>query len=191
METTDFFNWVAIPLLIFISRMCDVTLGTLRHIFITKGYKLLVPILGFFEVLIWLIVIMQIMKNLNNVVCYIAWAGGFATGTYVGMMIEEKLALGLQVVRIITNLDCKDLVGKLSLENHGVTVMDGMGSKGPVKIILTVVERDEIDSVVNLIRIHHPAAFYSVEDIRDTRKGVFSNKSLKSSFLKRAFSKMK
>ena len=96
----DYFSWIVLPVLIFMSRMCDVTLGTLRHIFMAKGFTKIVPILGFFEVLLWLIVIGQVMKNLNNVACYIGWAGGFATGTLVGMKIEEKLALGLQVIRI-------------------------------------------------------------------------------------------
>ena len=105
----DYYNWITLPLIIFFSRICDVSLGTLRHVFISKGFRKIVPLLGFFEVLIWIIVVAQVMKNLNNVACYLAWAGGFATGTYVGLWIEEKLALGLQVVRIITNQDSSEL----------------------------------------------------------------------------------
>ena len=99
----DFFNWFLFPLIIFCSRLCDVSLGTLRSVLASKGNKKIVPYIGFFEVLLWLIAISQIMKNLNNVMCYFAWAGGYAMGSYVGLTIEEKLAIGKQVMRIITN----------------------------------------------------------------------------------------
>lgn len=89
----DYFNWIILPLLIFVSRLADVSLATLRHIFVSKGYKTLVPILGFFEVLIWLIAIRQIFNNVDNIACYLAWAGGFSAGTYLGMYLEEKIAI--------------------------------------------------------------------------------------------------
>ena len=167
------FNWVILPILIFISRMTDVTLGTLRHIFLAKGIKKIVPVLGFFEVLIWLIVIGQIMKNLNNFMCYFAWAGGFAAGTFVGMFVEEKLAIGIQVIRIITNQNCDPLIATLKQANLGVTVIDGTGSTGPVKIIFTVIKRKDLDEVVKSIHSYNPTAFYSVEDVKDVAKGVF------------------
>ena len=172
----DYYNWIGLPVLIFLSRLGDVSLGTLRHVFIAKGYKSIVPILGFFEVLIWVIMIAQVMKNLNNVACYIAWAGGFAGGTYLGMLIEEKLALGMQVVRIITNQDCDALIEALKKNNHGITLVPAQGSIGPVKIIFTIIKRKDLNQVVLLIRNYNPTAFYSVEDIRDTNQGVFSNR---------------
>jgi uncharacterized protein YebE (UPF0316 family) len=185
-ENFDFFNWVILPVLIFLSRLCDVSLGTLRHVFISKGYKKIVPVLGFFEVLLWLIVVRQVLNNVNNVICYLAWSGGFATGTYVGMIIEERLALGLQVVRIITNNNYDQLITALRSANHGATVIDGLGAKGSVKIILTVIERKNIDQVINLIMEHNPSAFYSVEDIKETKLGVFA-KTSNMSFIRRMF----
>ena len=128
----DYFNWIVLPALIFFSRLCDVTLGTLRHIFILKGYKILVPWVGFLEVLIWVVAISQIMKNLNNAACYLAWAGGFAMGSYLGMIIEEKLALGWQVVRIITNQDCELLIDSLKTANHGITIVPAHGAVGQI-----------------------------------------------------------
>ena len=181
----DYYSWVILPLIIFISRVCDVTLGTLRHVFISKGYKQIVPILGFFEVLIWIIVVAQIMKKIDNWACYIGWASGFATGTYVGLLIEEKLALGLQIVRIITNQDCDKLIEDLKDANHGVTIIEGKGSKGPVKIIFTIVKRTNIQSLVSIIHNDNPNAFYTVEDIKDKEQGVFSKNQ--SSILKRLF----
>jgi len=173
----DYFNWILLPLIIFFSRVCDVSLGTLRHVFVSKGYKNIVPVLGFFEVLIWIIVVAQVMKNLNNVVCYFAYAGGFATGTYVGLLIEGRLALGLQVIRIITNQNCDNLLAELRENNHGVTVVDAQGAVGPVKMIFTIMKRKNVQQVVQLIHQHNPTAFYSIEEIKDTNQGVFTSKS--------------
>lgn len=128
-------NWVILPLLIFIARMSDVTLGTLRNIFISRGFKKIVPIVGFFEVLIWLIAMKQVMSRADNFVCYFAWAGGFAMGTYVGMRIEERLALGMQVIRIITSEISEKLINALRDANHGITIVDAQGAIGPVKMI--------------------------------------------------------
>ena len=90
----DFFTWVLLPILIFISRVLDVSLGTMRLIFVSKGYKLLAPVLGFFEVLIWLVAIGQIMQHLDNIFCYLAYGLGFATGNFVGIYLEEKMSIG-------------------------------------------------------------------------------------------------
>jgi uncharacterized protein YebE (UPF0316 family) len=169
----DLFNWVILPLMIFCARICDVSLGTLRNIFLNKGIKKFVPLAGFFEVLIWLVVVSQIMKNLNNWMCYIGWAGGFATGTIVGMMIEERLALGLKVVRIITNQNYQELAESLKESHRGVTIIDGHGAIGPVKMIFTVVKRKEVKDVEAIIAKHHPSAFYSVEDITSVYHGTF------------------
>lgn len=184
---SDLFNWVILPALIFISRLCDVTLGTLRHVFISKGMKNVVPVVGFMEVLIWLVAISQIMKNLNNIACYLAFAGGFAAGTYCGMWVEEKLALGMQVIRLITNLDYTSLVEDLKSSNIGVTMMDAMGSKGPVKIIFIVIARKDVEGVIKMINKHNPRAFYSIEDIRTANQGVFAGKQ-KRNYLRNLFS---
>jgi uncharacterized protein YebE (UPF0316 family) len=173
-EGFDYYNWIILPLIIFFSRLCDVSLGTLRHVFISKGFRKIVPVLGFFEVLIWIVVVAQVMKNLNNVACYLAWAGGFATGTYVGLRIEESLALGLQVIRIITNQSCEDLLAALKRGNHGITVVDAQGAVGPVKMIFTIIKRKNVPQVVQIIRKTNPSAFYSIEDIKNTSQGIFT-----------------
>jgi uncharacterized protein YebE (UPF0316 family) len=172
-DNFDYHSWIVLPLIIFLSRIGDVSLGTLRHVFISKGYRRLVPFLGFFEVLIWIIVVAQVMKNLNNVACYLAFAGGFATGTYVGLRIEERLALGMQVIRIITNQNCEELIQALKKENYGITVVDAHGAMGPVKMLFTIIKRKNVQSVVGIVHQYNPTAFYSVEDIKDTSQGVF------------------
>ncbi len=99
------FGLFVLPLLIFIARVTDVTFDTMRIIFISKGEKYLPPLLGFFEIMIWLFAIGQVMQNLTNIVYYIAYAAGFATGNFVGIIIEDKMAIGKLVVRIITRKD--------------------------------------------------------------------------------------
>ncbi len=112
------FTWGILPLLIFLARVCDVTIGTVRIMLLSKGRRLLAPMLGFVEVLIWLLAIRQIFNHLENVACYLAFAGGFAMGNYVGMCIEQKLAIGLDAVRIITKKDSQDLIVHLSKESR-------------------------------------------------------------------------
>ena len=97
-------------------------------------------------------------------------------GTYVGMMLEEKLALGLQVVRIITNQECGDLIDALKEANLGITVINGQGAKGPVTLIFTIIKRKDLENVTLLINRHNDHAFYTVEDIREVKEGVFPDK---------------
>ena len=170
---SDWFNWAVLPMIIFMARTCDVTLATLRNIFIARNIRKIVPILGFFEVMIWLVAVSQTINNLHNVACYIGFAGGYSMGIFVGITIEGKLALGKQVVRIITNQDPTSLVDALAHENLGVTVIDGKGAKGPVKVIFTTLKRKDVALVDELIRKHTPNAFYTVEDIRIASQGVF------------------
>jgi uncharacterized protein YebE (UPF0316 family) len=178
---SEIFKWVILPILIFIARTLDVTLGTLRNVFISKGFRHIVPFIGFFEVLIWLISMRQIMQHLDNPLCYIGFAGGFAMGTYVGLKIDNRLALGLQVIRVITPENWQALVDAFQSHNLGTTVIDGQGAKGPVKIIFTIVKRKDISTVRNLIKKINPSAFYSIEDIRIANQGVFPKKNLRNS----------
>jgi uncharacterized protein YebE (UPF0316 family) len=186
MNEFDYFNWIVLPLLICISRLGDVTLATLRHIFVSKGYKKIVPFLGFFEVLIWLIAMRQVFSNLNNVACFIAWAGGFALGTYCGMLIEEKLALGMQIIRIITDKDPSDMIEQFKKLKQGVTVVNGEGSQGPVKLVFTVVNRVHKKQIIDIIHEHNPNAFYSIEDVKSSSHGVFSDRE-QLSYVRRLF----
>lgn len=170
----DYFNWVILPLLIFISRLGDVTMATLRHIFISKGLKKIVPVLGFFEVLIWLIAMRQVFSHLNNAACFIAWAAGFSAGTYLGMFIEERLAIGTQIIRVITGEDVTTLAEVLKQNHQGITIVDGRGAMGPVKLIFMIVKRQDKNQVIDLIHVHTPNAFYSIEDVKGFEHGVFT-----------------
>jgi uncharacterized protein YebE (UPF0316 family) len=167
------YSWVILPLLIFLARITDVSLGTVRLIFVSRGFKYLAPLAGFFEVLIWILVIGQIMRNLSNPVCYLAYAGGFATGNFVGLLIAERLSLGVVTVRVITTNHLDGFVGALKERHFGVTSIEGQGANGPVRVIFTIVPRREVEQVVQLIKQFSPNAFYSIEEVGHVERGVF------------------
>ena len=177
METTfvntDLFTFVILPLLIFMARITDVTIGTLRIVFISKGHKVIAPLLGFFEVLIWIFAIGKIMQNLDNLLCYFAYAGGFATGNYVGLKLEEKLAIGFEVVRIITRKDAYKLIQALHDEGYGTTSVEARGKSGIVHLVFMIIKRNNIKRIVSIINQFNPNAFYTIEDARTVHSGIF------------------
>ena len=164
---------IIVPTFIFFARICDVTIGTMRIIFVARGMKMVAPILGFVEVFIWIIAIGQIFQNLTNPLNYFAYAAGFGTGNYVGMLVEERLAMGLSLIRIITQRDATNLIDYLRASGYGVTVIDAQGKQGPGKVIFSVIKRKNIKDVENAIHEFAPKAFYSVEDIRRAAEGTF------------------
>jgi uncharacterized protein YebE (UPF0316 family) len=169
----DWYAWVILPLLIFMARICDVTLGTLRIIFVTRGKRKLAPLLGFCEVLIWVVVISQIMQHAHSVTSYLGYAAGFAAGNYIGMYIEDHLALGTVIVRVIIPECGESLVERLHSAGYGVTSVDGTGANGPVKLVYTLVKRKHLNDVLHVIHETRPKAFVSIEDVRSTMEGVF------------------
>ena len=174
---SEIFTWVILPALIFTARIFDVTLGTLRIIFVSRGKKFIAPLLGFFEVIIWLLAISQIMKQLDNFLCYIAYAGGFAAGNFIGIIIEEKLAIGIMVVRIILVKDECQIRERLKAAGYGVTVVDARGGADTeVKIVYTIIKRRDLDEVLGIINHCNSEAFYSVEDARSAYHGIFPDK---------------
>jgi uncharacterized protein YebE (UPF0316 family) len=175
--TPGFFAFVIVPILIFLARVCDMSLDTIRVIFVSKGIRYLPAIIGFFEVIIWLLAIGQVMNNLTNAVCYIAYGAGFATGTVVGMAIEERLSLGLTSVRIITKGDPSELMQFLRSQNYGVTSIDGEGGTGKVKMVFTIIKRQDLAHVVSIVKQFHPNAFYSIEEVKSVAEGVFPKRN--------------
>jgi len=169
----NLYTWVVLPLLIFLARVIDVTLGTLRIIFVSRGRKYLAPLLGFVEVFIWVAVIAQITRGAHNIVAYLAYAAGFAAGNFIGMYIEDKLAIGTLVIRIIVQDHADDLIAHLRAAGYGVTSVDAKGANRAVKLIYTIVRRRDLVEVMNITRRDHPSAFVSIEEARSTEKGIF------------------
>ncbi len=180
-------EWILFPMIIFASRATDVSLGTLRSVLANKGMKKMVPFIGFFEVLFWLFAISTVMKNLSNFMCYLGWAGGYATGIYIGLSIEERLAIGTQVIRVFTQQDITKLISTLLEKNYSYTILDGEGKKGAVKLIFIVVKRKDVSKVTEIIHQYAPQAFYSIEDIKRA-KGL-ANRNQTSSISQQSFFK--
>jgi len=169
----DWYVWVGLPLLIFAARVVDVTLGTLRIIFTSRGMRNLAPVLGFVETFIWIVAVSSIVKHAQNVVAFVGYASGFATGTYVGMLIENRLAVGTLTIRAIIRRDPKELIETLHDAGFGVTVVDGHGATGDVKIIYSTAKRADLPAIIDIIHRALPGAFLSVEEVRSTEQGVF------------------
>jgi len=169
----NWYAWVVLPLIIFVARIFDVTLGTLRIIFVARGKRNLAPVLGFFEVLIWIVVISQVVQNLESATAYIGYAAGFAAGNYFGMWLEDKLALGTYILRLITAEESGELVQRLRAAGFGVTTVAGEGKTGTVQLIYTFVKRRDVEAVLSIIHELKPNAFVSMEEVRSTEKGIF------------------
>lgn len=171
---SNLFSYVFLPVLIFLARICDVSIGTLRIIFVSKGKRNIAPILGFFEVLIWITAISKIMENLDHYINFIAYAAGFATGNFVGMIIEEKLAIGILMLRVFANERGSELVQTLNANGFGATVVEAHGARENVDLIYSIVKRNELANVLNIITQFNPNAFYTIEDVKAVNEGIFT-----------------
>jgi uncharacterized protein YebE (UPF0316 family) len=168
--------WTAslwLPGIVFLAEMCVVTCGTLRIIFVARGHKLLAVVLGSLEILLWLFAIGQIMRNLDDLRCFFAFAAGFVSGNYLGMQIESALAIGNLVVRIITSQPPHELIASLKNHGYGITTFQGEGATGPVHLVFTVIPRKDLRIVERLINDFGPKTFWSVECVQHVEEGVF------------------
>jgi len=169
----EIYQYVILPLIVFFARICDVSLGTMRIVFVSKGKKNISPFLGFFELFIWIVVISQIMKNADNIVCYLAYAGGYAAGNYVGMSIEERIAIGSQLIQVFSSKDVSSLRKNLQDAGFGTTMVEGDGSAGKTNILYTVINRKTFNKAEKILRDFDPNIFYVTGDVRMVKSGIF------------------
>ena len=173
----EIYVWIILPLLIFFARICDVSLETIRVIYISKGIKYLAPIIAFFEIVIWLLAMEVVMNDLANIANFFAFAFGFAAGTYIGLVLEEKLSIGMVILRIVTPEESNEsIIAFMQQENYGITSMDAKGSRGSVKMILSLVNRVDVPRIMAHLEKTNPTAFFSIEDVRYVNSGVFRPK---------------
>ncbi|GIV32930.1 MAG: UPF0316 protein [Chitinophagales bacterium] len=166
-EQFSYMEWVVIPALIFIARIFDVSISTLRIMYTINERQMLASLLGFVEVLIWLVAVSQALKHLSTPAAYVAFAGGFATGTYVGMVIEKRLAAGIVLIRIITvKKDSDALVAHLRNCGYWVTVLDAIGNEGHVNVVFLPARRKELPALVEIVQKYNPNALYTIENLR-------------------------
>ncbi|MGB0916959.1 MAG: DUF2179 domain-containing protein [Flavobacteriales bacterium] len=176
LEDFDFHNYLVLPLIIFLARTVDTSLGTLRIVMISRGNRKAVRLVGFVEVLLWVIAIGQIIQNLNNWAGYLAWALGFTVGSMIGFKIEDRLALGKHQLRIITSQPLEGFLSALKKLNQGYTVFDGEGATGPVKQVFLILNRQNNQEITGLVNEHIPTSFCSVSDVMATDSGVFNSR---------------
>ena len=158
--------------MIFFARILDVSLGTVRIILLSKGNKNLAPVIGFIEIFVWLIAFKQLFTNLDNWIYYFSYALGFSAGTYVGIIIEEKLSFGKVMLRIICKEDSKKLLKKLDKSKYTSTTVSATGPNGKVNIIQIILNRKNIGKVLKIIQEVSPKSFYSIEDVRYAREEI-------------------
>jgi uncharacterized protein YebE (UPF0316 family) len=166
-----YYQWVILPLMVFLARIGDVSLATMRIMLLMSGRRQIAPLLGFLESLIWIMAIGQIIRSVNSPLAYIAYAAGFGTGTYVGMWLEGRLALGKVIVRVITRRDATELIKVLMQSRFGFTNIVAEGRRGNVNVIFSVVRRKDLPELVQLIEAHNPNAFYTIENVRYASNG--------------------
>ncbi len=180
----DLFDWFILPLIIFTARLIDVSLGTLRIIFVARSMRNWAPVIGFFESLVWLFAISQIVLNLSNFMCYLAFAGGFAAGNYLGIYLENKLAVGLLSVRVVATEDATDLIHFLREQHFGVTSVSALGVTGKVRLIISVIKRKDVNDYITIVKKFNPKAFISIEDVRSVQEGFFYSEKKENSFMR-------
>ena len=167
-----------LPLVVFLAEMTVVTISTMRIIFIGRGLKKMAASLGFFEVSIWLFAIGQVMSNLDRPLCFAGFAGGFVAGNYLGMTLEQRIAFGSVLVRVITNRDSGRLIELLRAAGCGVTRVGAHGLQGPVEIVFTVIQRRRLSDVLTVVREFDANALYSIDELRDsTHRGGWSSQT--------------
>ena len=182
MTDHQIYQYIVLPLIIFFARICDVSLGTMRIVFVSKGKKNIAPFLGFFELFIWIVVISEVFKSADSFVCYIAYAGGYAAGNFIGMNIEERIAIGSQLIQVFSSKDIVPLQKCLNEAGFGTTVVEGDGSAGKTKILYTVINRKTFDHAEKILKEFDPLIFYVIEDVRLVKSGIFPETGINRPF---------
>lgn len=157
--------WLAVA--IFLARVIDVSLGTVRTILVIRGHRIYAALIGFVEVLIWIVAVAQVMRNLDSWYLAVAYAAGFAVGNVVGMWLENMLALGQELVRAISENRDVDLADELRRAGFSVLEMDGHDDdRKPVEVLLIVEKRRRIPRLLAAIRTADPEALCTVTDVK-------------------------
>jgi uncharacterized protein YebE (UPF0316 family) len=164
-------DWTVV-VIIFSARILDVSLGTLRAYFLTRGFKKHATFFGFFESITWILAIGQIFKNVDSPLAYIAYAGGYASGTFIGMIIAERLNVGNVILRLMPKNDVSKLIEILRANDFRVTVIHGEGRDGKMDILFSVINRKRLTKAIKLINSTNPNAFFTIEEVRKVNEGL-------------------
>ena len=154
------------PIFIFCARVVDVSIGTLRTICVVRGMRITASTLGFFEVTVWVTAISGVLRHLDHWYNVAAYASGFATGNAMGIFIEQKLAIGMQMVRLISRSQSAAVAAGLRLAGYSVTEVKGQGLHGQVSISFVVAPRRQSPQVMQVAQCIDPEVVATIEDVR-------------------------
>ena len=167
----EIYGLIILPLLIFTARIADVSLMTLRIIFTSRDQIKLAPIIGFFEVFIWLLAIGQLFSNISNILYYFAYATGFATGNYFGIYIDRKLSVGLLNLQLIVSKKPDMLLKSLKEAGYGLTVLTAEGYHNI--LVQLIIKRRNLKHVLEIIEENYQNAFLSIQQVQSVKGGIF------------------
>jgi uncharacterized protein YebE (UPF0316 family) len=172
----EMYSYIILPLLIMLARICDVSIGTIRVMFIARGYRKLSGLLGFLEIMIWIFVGRQVLVKSTSIIHFIAYAAGFGVGNYIGLWIEDKMSIGIIMIRVILRKGSEELLNFLKEHEIGYTIVDGKGAQSEVKILFSVLQRQDLPEMMQALNRYNPKAFYSIEDVRTSSAGIFPHR---------------
>ena len=149
--------------IIFSLRLADQSLGTMRALLVSKNKPIYAALIGLVESAIWIVAISQVIKDIDDTILIVAYAAGFAAGTILGSYIERIVGVGNIVVRVFCPANSPSVAETLRKNGHGVTIIDGEGKDGPVKIYLCIIPRRKLKSVLNMIEEINPNAYITTD----------------------------
>lgn len=161
-------------LMIFIAKTIEVSIATIRLVYVNKGERVKGAVLGFVEVMIWILVVSSVLNNItSDPLKIIAYAAGFSLGNYLGVSIKSKVAIGLASIQVVVDAEAGNVLANLLRDNEfGVTIIDGKGKDDSIKSLLFIqLKRKKIPAAIKLIRETYPNAYISVNDVKSTVGG--------------------
>jgi len=160
-------------LTIFALRITDMSLDTLRVLFVVRGRRTIVWVLGFFQSAVYVIAITKVLSDLSNPLTVLGYAAGFATGNIIGMVVEERLAVGHIQLQIVSKKHGPALAKALRAGGYGVTEISARGRDGTVRLLTTSVLRKDLADAHRIVHETDPDAFMTSEDVRPLRRGYW------------------
>ncbi len=158
-------------LFIFCLRLIDVSMGTVRILMAVRGRRLLAGVIGFVEVTIFLVAISQVVTNIGNWWNVIGYAAGFAMGQIIGITIDNRIAIGLAEVNIISMGMGTKIAEALREDGYGATEFLGAGQSMLVDMVRAVVRRKEVPSVIARTTALDDKAFITVQEMQTAYRG--------------------
>ena len=154
--------------LVFLAKLCEVSLATMRMVLVNRGEKLKGAMIGFFEVMIWAILASNVLKDLmDDPFKLIVYCLAFSCGNYLGVTLESKLAIGVAQIQVVVSVEKTHLLANvLRSKEFGVTIIPAKGMEGPVNVLMIYVKRKNVPAAIDIINEFSPQAVITINDVR-------------------------